>query len=259
MDHRAAYDNLPCQAWTATPDGMLDYVNPRTVEYFGIGAERLLERGWQDVCHPQDLILAKARWAAAVESGRPYEHTFRLLRGADQRYFWHLARARAVFNAAGEITQWVGTNEEIDAIKRAEEIGQAAAARANHQRKRLEDVFARLPVAIIVLTIPELHVERVNPLARTQAALAHPEECAYEDAFPALAQLLPPALVQDCAQGLRRHSLRDLPLPAAGPGAAAGQPARLASVHCLPLEGAAGQADGVVVVLAGDFLQNEAD
>lgn len=252
MDFRSAYDHLPCQAWTATPDGLLDYVNPRTLEYFGISAERLLARGWQDVCHPQDLILAKARWAAALETGRPYEHTFRLLR-SDQRYFWHLARARAVRDAEGAITRWVGTNEEIDAIKRAEEIGQAAAARAIHQRKRLEDVFARLPVALIVLTAPDLRVERVNPLARSQSALAQPEYQAYAEAFPTVAQVLPIALVEECARDLRRHSLRDIRLPLAAPAGAQEEVAIPASVHCLPLEGEDGKADGVVVVLAGDF------
>ena len=48
-------ESIPQQIWTATPDGSLDFVNRRVVEYFNTESIDVLGRGWEKGVHPEDL------------------------------------------------------------------------------------------------------------------------------------------------------------------------------------------------------------
>jgi PAS domain S-box-containing protein len=124
-----SFEALALQVWTAAADGRLDYVNGFTADYFGRSRERILDEGWKDVCHSLDLITASERWSRCLASGQDYEVQFRLLRGRDGSYRWHLGRAVAVRDGAGAISHWLGTNTDIDAIKRGQERADAEASR----------------------------------------------------------------------------------------------------------------------------------
>lgn len=182
----SAYDALPLQVWTARPDGALDYVNPCVTSYFCIDAARILEHGWKDLCHPLDLQEAAERWRRALDSGQPYEMAFRLLRGVDQQYRWHIARATAVRDESGAITHWVGTNSEIDSHKRAEEISRAMLERVQHEHQRWNALFAQTPVAVILTAGPAHHVEACSDAARQLSGSHDIGGRALADAFPLL-------------------------------------------------------------------------
>ena len=112
-------DSIPVQVWSATTDGLLDYVNLRAETFFGAPSSALIGTGWQSYVHPQDLALAGSRWAHSLSTGAPYEVEFRL-RGADDMYRWHLARGTAQRSTEGEILRWFGTNTDIEDAKRNE-------------------------------------------------------------------------------------------------------------------------------------------
>lgn len=118
--YRFLTEAVPQQIWTARPDGGLDFVNRRVLDYFGRTEAEMLGEGWQGVIHPEDLALVVDRWTGALGSGETYEVEFRL-RGADGSYRWHLGRAQAMRDAQGDITRWFGTNTDIDDQKRAEQ------------------------------------------------------------------------------------------------------------------------------------------
>lgn len=113
-------DTLEVQAWTARPDGALDFVNTYTARYFGMTRERLIGEGWQNVLHGSDVPIAVERWTHAVKTGEPYEVEFRLLQASDRTYRWHRASARRVATPDGD--RWVGTNVDIDGEKRRAEV-----------------------------------------------------------------------------------------------------------------------------------------
>ncbi|MFP7721359.1 PAS domain-containing protein [Lysobacter sp. A3-1-A15] len=135
--HAAAFDALPLQVWTSRPDGTLDFVNRAVTDYFCATPDRLLSNGWKNLCHPHDLVEAGRCWSHSLLTGDPYEVEFRLLRGADRQYRWHLARALPVRDGDDAILGWVGTNTDVDAIKRSQEQGQALSARARGDVERL--------------------------------------------------------------------------------------------------------------------------
>ena len=107
------------QVWTAEPNGWLDYVNARTLEYFGRPEEDLIRGGWREVVHPDDVEECLNRWARSVKTGEFFEMEFRLRRN-DGVYRWHKARANAGTDNDGKITKWFGTNTDIDDQKQSE-------------------------------------------------------------------------------------------------------------------------------------------
>jgi len=117
LHYRTLAAAIPQQVWTATPDGALDFVNQRAVEYFGRPAADVIGDGWQAVIHPADLPGVIARWQHALAAGEEYEVEFRL-RSHDGQYRWHLGRAIPVRDAAGTVLRWLGTNTDIDETKR---------------------------------------------------------------------------------------------------------------------------------------------
>lgn len=121
----AGYDRLigaalPGVTWTATPDGLLDYVSDRAVSGSRRFEESLIGSAWLTIVHPDDRADASARWQACVVSGEPFDATFRI-RAADDSYRWQLVRALPERDDAGTIVHWVGVNVDIDARVRADE------------------------------------------------------------------------------------------------------------------------------------------
>ncbi len=111
--YRFLGNSIPQQVWTALPDGSLDYVNERVLEYAERGFEEMVGEGWSELIHPDDLPGCIAAWSAARESGEPYEFEFRLRRASDASWRWHLARALPMRGPDGSIVQWFGTNTDI--------------------------------------------------------------------------------------------------------------------------------------------------
>ncbi len=119
QDYRNLGEAIMHQVWTATPDGRIDYVNCRVLEYFGRSNEQMLGEGWQDFIHPDDLPACIKRWQHSLATGDFYEVEFRLRR-ADGEYRWHLARATARRDGRGKIAKWFGTGTDIQEQKSAE-------------------------------------------------------------------------------------------------------------------------------------------
>ena len=116
---RAMAEAIPVQAWTARPDGLLDFVTKRTADCFGKSVSELLGSGWLDIVHPDDVERATTRWRESLETGEPYEVEFRLL-SRDGQYRWHLVRANAMHDDAGRVVQWFGCTADIEEHKRLE-------------------------------------------------------------------------------------------------------------------------------------------
>ncbi len=118
--YRQLGEGILHHVWTARPDGLLDYVNARTLEYFGRSREQVLGDGWRHCVHPDDIYSCLRRWSKSLASGEPYEAEFRLRRH-DGQYRWHVAKATAGHDSFGNISKWFGTNTDIHEQKESEE------------------------------------------------------------------------------------------------------------------------------------------
>jgi PAS domain S-box-containing protein len=131
---RLVIDTIPAYAWSARPDGSVDFINQRFLEFTGRSMENLLGRGWESLVHPDDLTRYVGEWQTAVATGEPMESEARVLR-ADGDYRWLLIRNVPLRDELGNIVKWYGTSVDIEERHRAEEaLRQSEAYLAEAQR-----------------------------------------------------------------------------------------------------------------------------
>ena len=121
-EHRLRFmaESMPQKIFTATPGGAVDYINPQWTEFTGQGFDELGGWEWLRFVHPDDRADNTRLWKHSVATGEPFkiEHRFQRHDGA---YHWHLTRARAMRDAAGNIVMWIGSSTDIEDQKQAEE------------------------------------------------------------------------------------------------------------------------------------------
>ena len=115
-------ESIPQMVWTTTPDGAATYLNRHWTEYTGTPPEQSLGWRWVDQLHPDDQEPCVKIWKEAVASRRPVEFKYRIHRGSDDSYRWHLVRGLPVLDDDGAVTQWIGTCTDVDDQKRQAEL-----------------------------------------------------------------------------------------------------------------------------------------
>jgi PAS domain S-box-containing protein len=118
---RDVVETIPTFAWTALPDGSVDFINHHWVEYTGLSTEKTMGSGWKGAVHPADLPRYVERRHASVVSGEPFEQEVRFRRAADGDYRWFLSRSVPLRDSGGKIVKWYGISTDIEDRKRAEE------------------------------------------------------------------------------------------------------------------------------------------
>jgi PAS domain S-box-containing protein len=143
---RQLADAMPQIVFTARPDGHVDYFNRQWYEYTGLPEGTVGYENWKQVHTEGGLKRVAAVWNESLRTGQPYEIEYRLRR-ADGTYRWHLGRAVAVRDPAGNIVRWFGTNTDIHDAKELQEqnerlLDSERAARAEAERtSRMKDEF----------------------------------------------------------------------------------------------------------------------
>jgi PAS domain S-box-containing protein len=130
---RLVIDTIPAHAWSARPDGSVDFINQRFLEFTGRSKEDMLGWSWGSLVHPDDLTGYIGELQAAVASGEPMEGEVRIRR-MDGEYRWLLIRNVPLRDERGNIVNWYGTAIDIEERRRAEEAllqAQADLARVN--------------------------------------------------------------------------------------------------------------------------------
>jgi PAS domain S-box-containing protein len=116
---RLIINTVPGLLWTARPDGWVDFLNQRWLDYTGMTLEQGLGWAWQPGYHPDDLGNVLSKWRAAVAERKPLEVEARVRR-FDGEYRWFLKRAFPLFDNAGRVLGWYGGNIDIHDLKQAE-------------------------------------------------------------------------------------------------------------------------------------------
>jgi len=125
-DHqRLVIDTIPALVLSARPDGSVDFINQRWLEYTGLKSEELQGWGWRSVLHPEDVEKFVAELRAALAAGEPFENEARICR-ADGAYRWFWIRNAPLRDVQGNVIQWYGTGHDIEDRKQAEDALQKA-------------------------------------------------------------------------------------------------------------------------------------
>ena len=117
---RDVIETMPTFAWTALPDGSVDFVNLYWQEYTGLSTAKTTGSGWEAAVHPADLSQHAEQWRASVATGERFENEVRYRRSADGKYRWFLARAVPLRDRRGKILKWYGISTDIEDRKQAE-------------------------------------------------------------------------------------------------------------------------------------------
>jgi PAS domain S-box-containing protein len=125
---QATLNVIPAHTWYAAPSGALTFVNKRTADYLGLPTNHHLRLGtdvgaaWDShlaLLHPDDHEETRKVWTTCLKTGSAGELTFRI-RDAHGTYRWRLSRAEPLRGDDGELLYWIGTNMDVDDLKRAE-------------------------------------------------------------------------------------------------------------------------------------------
>ncbi len=135
---RILTDAMPQMVWSTLPDGFHDYYNARWYEFTGVPAGSTDGEGWSEVFHPEDQDYAWSVWRHSLQTGEPYEITYRL-RHHSGEYRWILGRALPLLNETGEIVRWIGTCTDIHESKMMMEENEVLSRELSH---RIKNIFA---------------------------------------------------------------------------------------------------------------------
>ncbi|GGE73683.1 ATP-binding protein [Massilia psychrophila] len=117
---RALANSIPQLAWMAQADGSIVWCNERWYEYTGTSLAQMAGWGWQSVHDPEVLPMVLQRWNESIRTGNPFDMEFPI-RGADGQFRWFLTRVNAVRDRRGHVVRWVGTNTDVDQVKRVQQ------------------------------------------------------------------------------------------------------------------------------------------
>ena len=113
-------NTMPVLAWSALPDGTVEFFNQRWLDYTGLTPAQAQGWGWAEAIHADDIDRMTEYWRTIIVSGGSGEIEARLRR-FDGDYRWFLFRVDAMRDESGAIVKWYGTNTDIDDRRRAED------------------------------------------------------------------------------------------------------------------------------------------
>ena len=113
-------ETMPGMVWCAAPDGELNYLNQRLLDYTGTRPDAWAQSGWTNFLHPDDAKPTAQAWANAVATGQPHEAQCRLRR-SDGVYRWFQVLGQAARDSEGGVARWYGLMIDIDDRKNIEE------------------------------------------------------------------------------------------------------------------------------------------
>jgi PAS domain S-box-containing protein len=116
---RLIIDTIPTMAWSQTPDGIVDFLNQRWVDYTGLFLEKYIKEPTGPI-HPEDIPGVMEKWLVNKAAGKAFDNEIRL-RGADGEYRWFLVRTAPLHDEQGNLVKWYGVSIDIEDSKRAED------------------------------------------------------------------------------------------------------------------------------------------
>jgi len=115
LELRSFIDRVPALAWSALPDGSLDFFNQRFRDYTGLSSNQLYGSEWKSAVHRDDIQQLETWWQGLRQSQA--RTTEVRLRRFDGEYRWFQITASPVYDEHANLVRWCGINTDINDIK----------------------------------------------------------------------------------------------------------------------------------------------
>ena len=162
---RLVIGTIPTMAWSLLPDGTVDFVNQRWLEYTGLSLEEALADSMR-IVHPEDVPRVMEKWRRDMAAGEQCEDDIRLRR-ADGEYRWFLVRTVPLRDEEGNIVKWYGTSTDITERKNAERALRESGVQLQALNANLRIKIAELEREIATLKSGKRDPERRKRQKRT--------------------------------------------------------------------------------------------
>ncbi len=63
---RDVIETIPAYVWSAEPDGSIDFINRRWLDFSGFSLDQALGWGWADAVHPEDRARLVDSWRNSI-------------------------------------------------------------------------------------------------------------------------------------------------------------------------------------------------
>ena len=147
---RDVIETIPAYVWSALPDGSVDFINRRWLEFSGFSRGSGAGMGLGGCSFTPRNGPPRRGMARCNRVGGAMEAEARM-RSADGQYRWLLFRSVPLRDRSGKIVKWYGKSTDIEDRKRAEQ-----------ERERLRQLEADLA-----------HINRVSMMGELAASVAH--------------------------------------------------------------------------------------
>ena len=115
LELRSFIDRVPALAWSALPDGCLDFFNQRFRDYTGLSSDQLYGSEWKSAVHRDDIQQLETWWQGLRQSQAGTTEV--RLRRFDGEYRWFQITASPVYDEHANLVRWCGINTDINDIK----------------------------------------------------------------------------------------------------------------------------------------------
>lgn len=119
LELRSFIDRVPALAWSALPDGSLDFFNQRFRDYTGLSSNQLYGSEWKSAVHRDDIQQLETWWQGLRQSQAGTTEV--RLRRFDGEYRWFQITASPVYDEHANLVRWCGINTDINDIKCSEQ------------------------------------------------------------------------------------------------------------------------------------------
>ena len=119
LELRSFIDRVPALAWSAPPDGSLDFFNQRFRDYTGLSSDQLYGSEWKSAVHRDDIQQLETWWQGLRQSQAGTTEV--RLRRFDGEYRWFQITASPVYDEHANLVRWCGINTDINDIKCSEQ------------------------------------------------------------------------------------------------------------------------------------------
>ncbi|CDM62640.1 MULTISPECIES: PAS domain-containing sensor histidine kinase [Rhizobium] len=127
-------NTIPVMAWSAKPDGTIDFVNRHILQSVEVPPGAAKGWDWFHAVHPEDVESLGAVWRELMSSQVPGQVEARL-KCQDGSFRWFLVRFNPLFAQDGRLMKWYGTNTDIhDSSEANQDLRRSEAFLAQGQR-----------------------------------------------------------------------------------------------------------------------------